>query len=127
LAAPLRVYLLDDVLAIRVLLRVVLEAEGLEIAGEAGDGEAGVEGIAACQPDVVVLDLSMPKLDGLEAIPLIHERSPRSEIVVYSGFSRSILAEAALARKASHYVEKGEPIEAVVRAVREAGAAAVAR
>ena len=116
-AERIRVYLLDDVPAMRLVLRTVLELENIDVVGESGDGSEGVREIERLQPDVVVLDLSMPGLDGLEAIPLIHERSPKAEIVVFSGFTRAQMGERALSRKASRYVEKGEPLEAVLEAV----------
>jgi DNA-binding NarL/FixJ family response regulator len=121
-AEPIRVYLLDDVPAMRLVLRTVLELDGIEVVGEAGDGREGVDEIAELRPDVAVLDLSMPGLDGLEAIPLIHERSPGTAIVVFSGFARSQMGEQALGRKAARYVEKGEPLELVRDAVVELAA-----
>jgi DNA-binding NarL/FixJ family response regulator len=121
-ARAIEVYLLDDVAAMRLVLRTVLELEGVTVVGEAGDGAVGIGEIAELQPDVVVLDLSMPGLDGLEAIPLIHERSPDAEIVVFSGYPRSQMAEPALSLKAARYVEKGEPLERVVEAVQDLAA-----
>lgn len=121
-AQRIRVYLLDDVPAMRLVVRTVLELEEIDVVGESGDGAEGVEQIAALRPDVVVLDLSMPGLDGLEAITRIHERSPRTGIVVFSGFARSQMGEAALSRKAARYVQKGEPLELVRDAVLELAA-----
>ena len=118
----IRVYLLDDVPAMRLVLRTVLELDGIEVVGEAGDGATGVEEIARLRPDVVVLDLSMPGLDGLEAIPLIQERSPGTAIVVFSGYARSQMGETVLALNADRYIEKGEPIEHVRDAVLELAA-----
>jgi DNA-binding NarL/FixJ family response regulator len=121
-ARAIRVYLLDDVAAMRLVLRTVLELEGMTVVGEAGDGAVGIDEIAELRPDVVVLDLSMPGLDGLEAIPLIHERSPGVEIVVFSGYARSQMADRALLLKAARYVEKGEPLDRVVEAVQDLAA-----
>ena len=102
-------------------MRSALEAEsGLEVVGEAGDGRTGLEVIARLQPDVVLLDLSMPGIDGLEAIPEIRARSPDSAIVVFSGFSASRMREPALDLGATSYVEKGEAFDQLSVAVREA-------
>lgn len=117
-----RVYLLDDVAAMRVLLRTVLELEGIEVVGESGDGVEGLVEIERLQPDVVVLDLSMPGVDGLEAIPVIHDRAPKAQIVVFSGFAQRHMGDLALRTKASRYVEKGEPIARLVEAVQELAA-----
>ena len=119
---PIRVVLIDDVAAMRLVLRTVLELDGIEVVGEAEDGLDGVEQVARLQPDVVVLDLSMPRLDGLEAITRIHELSPATQIVIFSGLARAQMAAAALSRKASRYVEKGEPLEHVRDAILELAA-----
>ena len=110
----------DDVPELRRLARAVLEEEGeMEVVGEASDGREAIEVIERHQPDVAVLDLSMPELDGLEAIPLIHQVSPRTEIVIFSGFEEGKVAEIALRLKASRYVRKGAPLEDLRSAVRE--------
>jgi DNA-binding NarL/FixJ family response regulator len=110
----------DDVPELRHLLREVLEEGGdMEVVGEAADGREAIEVIERLQPDVVVLDLSMPQLDGLEAIPIIHQVAPASEICIFSGFEEGKVAEIALRLKASRYVRKGAPLEDLRNAVRE--------
>ena len=118
--SPISVVVCDDVPELRRLARAVLEEEGeMEVVGEAGDGRTAIEVIERLQPEVVVLDLSMPELDGLEAIPLIHQVAPNTEIVVFSGFEEGKVAEVALQLKASRYVRKGAPLEELRSAVRE--------
>ena len=110
----------DDVPELRQLARAVLEEDGeMEVVGEAADGREAIEVVERHQPDVVVLDLSMPELDGLEAIPLIHQVAPKAEIVIFSGFEEGKVAEVALQLKASRYVRKGAPLEDLRNAVRE--------
>jgi DNA-binding NarL/FixJ family response regulator len=123
--ALITVFLCDDVEAFRALMRFTLEEDpAIRIVGEAADGEAGVEGVARLQPDVVLLDLSMPALDGMEAIPAMRERSPRTRIVALSGFGAEKMAEPVLARGAHAYLEKGEEIAAIRAAVHAAARAA---
>jgi len=110
----------DDVAEIRQLARAVLEEAGdMEVVGEAADGREAIEVVERHQPDVVVLDLSMPELDGLEAIPLIHQVAPAAEIVIFSGFEEGKVAEVALRLKASRYVRKGAPLEELRTAVKD--------
>ena len=110
----------DDVAEIRQLARAVLEEAGdMEVVGEAADGREAIEVVEQHQPDVVVLDLSMPELDGLEAIPLIHQVAPKAEIVIFSGFEEGKVAEVALRLKASRYVRKGAPLEDLRTAVKD--------
>lgn len=113
-------YLCDDVAAMRLVVRTILELEdGLTIVGEAADGRSALEEIGRLQPDVVVLDLSLPELDGLEVLEQLPRISPATRVVVFSGYPREQLGAAALERGARRYVEKGADIGAVVQAVRE--------
>jgi DNA-binding NarL/FixJ family response regulator len=101
-------------------MRMVLEEDpDLLVVGEAGDAQTGIDEIAELKPHVVVLDLSMPGMDGLEALPLIRKASPDTRVVVFSGFTRERMAALALDRGADRYVEKGEALEEVRRAVQE--------
>lgn len=121
-----RVLVCDDVKAFRTLLRCSLEEEGIDVVGEAADGNEGVRQAAALRPDVVLLDLSMPECDGLEAIPQLRLRSPETQIVVLSGYTAERMADAAMASGAVAYLEKGAELSEIVRTVRVAAAAAAA-
>lgn len=122
--AKIRVYLCDDVAALRLVLRTVLELEGCEVVGECGDGASAVADVVQLEPDVLLLDLSLPELDGLEVLEALRERAPGVKVVVFSGYPTAQLAEAALARGASRYLEKGIDLDAVAAAVREVAEAA---
>ncbi|MDX6657011.1 MAG: hypothetical protein QOH62_1804 [Solirubrobacteraceae bacterium] len=117
---PIRVFLCDDVPELRTLLRFALEEDpGVRVVGEAGDASSGVERVTELQPDVVLLDLSMPGLDGLEAIPLLQDAAPGIGIIVFSGFAADRMRGPALALGADRYLEKGEPLEVIRQTVRE--------
>lgn len=114
------IYLCDDVPELRQLLRIILEEDPqLRVVGEAGDAATGIEEIAELQPEIVLLDLSMPGLDGLEALPLIRRAAPNTAVIVFSGFTEARMASIVLEHGAARYIEKGQPLEEVRRAVRE--------
>jgi DNA-binding NarL/FixJ family response regulator len=103
-----RVLLVDDNALVRRLLREQLTARGaLEVVGEAGDAATAIELAAALAPDLVVLDLSMPGMDGFAAIGALLEASPASQIVVMSGYGADQVAERVMAAGAAAYLEKG--------------------
>lgn len=104
----IRVLLADDTAEIRRLLRLNLELDGrFEIVGEAADGAEAVALAGSLLPDAVVLDLAMPVMDGLQAIPVILESSPASKILVLSGFDHSRMEARAREQGAHGYLEKG--------------------
>jgi len=116
----IRVFLCDDVPEFRALVRFSFEEDArLEVVGEACDGIACVSGVSDVQPDVVLLDLSMPRCDGLEVIPLVRQVAPGCAVIVLSGFSASRLAPQVMAAGAHAYLEKGESFAVIQRAVHE--------
>jgi DNA-binding NarL/FixJ family response regulator len=116
----IRVFLCDDAPEIRALTRCRLEHDpALLVVGEAGDGEAAVALIAQLCPDVVMLDLSMPNVDGLEALPRVRDAAPDARVIVYSGLAAHRVAAIALERGAHRYLEKGESAQRIREVVHE--------
>jgi DNA-binding NarL/FixJ family response regulator len=121
--APIRVLVCDDVEAFRALMRFTLQEDaGIEVVGEAGDGMAAIKAAERLQPDVVLLDLTMPILDGIDALPTLLERAPGARVVALSGWGAERMAQAALEQGAVAYVEKTDDVEAIRAAVRAAAA-----
>src|SRR4029079_10661247 len=86
----LEVVVVEDTPDLRDLLRMALKRSGdFTVVGEADNGRQGVEMVRARQPDVVVLDIAMPEMDGLEALPLLREACPTCTVVMLSGFGTS--------------------------------------
>ncbi len=105
---PIRVVIADDFDINRHLVRRVLERAGrFEVVGEASDGRQAVEIVRSTHPDAVMLDVEMPLMDGLQALPLIRRESPQSRIVVLSGLPASAAAERALNAGADAFLPKG--------------------
>jgi DNA-binding NarL/FixJ family response regulator len=103
----LRVVLADDEAAVRALLGIALGMEGgFTVVGEAADGEQAVALVDESHPNAIVLDLMMPGLSGLEAIPFIRSRSPETKIVVFSALSAAQMCAECMQKGADAYVEK---------------------
>lgn len=123
LTRVIRVVIADDTADLRVLIRLALQLSGgFEVVGEAGDGRAALEAVLRHRPDAVLLDLAMPVMDGLQAIPLLRQRVPGCSIVVLSGFEAGRMAEQALRHGADAYLTKGTSpsrIAATLRSVVE--------
>lgn len=113
-----RVLVVDDLPDIRQLLRTYLglEAPWLDVS-EAVDGEDALRVIDLTHPDVVVIDLAMPRLDGLAAIPQIAERSPETRIVIFSAFPPSAMGDKALDAGAHAYHEKTDRLDEVTATI----------
>lgn len=115
------VVIADDAPDIRALVKAVLEVEDdLEVVGEAADGLEAIEVVERTQPDVVLLDLSMPRMDGLEALPRLREVAPSSVVVVLSGFLNEDVKRRVIELGASLCVEKGLQVDILTHTVREA-------
>jgi CheY-like chemotaxis protein len=107
----IRVLLADDTPDIRRLTRMMLDLDDrFVVVGEAADGVEAVEMAASQRPDAIILDIAMPVMDGLDAIPLILERAPGTRIVVLSAYPEQASREA-LARGAHAWVDKGSDFE----------------
>lgn len=120
-ADPIRVLLCDDAEGFRALMRSSLEDDpSIEIVGEAGDGAAGVDAAAALQPDVVLLDMSMPRMGGLQAIPKMRRRAPRTSIIGLSSLAAERMAGPSIEIGAHSYLEKGSDLEDIRAAIHEA-------
>lgn len=112
--------LVDDAVDIRTLVRLGLERDGrFEVVAEAGDGREAVDRAREHQPDLIVLDVAMPVMDGLEALPLIRATSPRSRVVMLSGFTAESMERGSLDQGADAYLEKGTPLPRIASALHE--------
>jgi two-component system response regulator NreC len=119
----IRIVLADDHGVVRSGLRLLLEAErGFAVVAEAGDVDAARRYVHGHHPDVLVLDLNMPGGSSLEAIPVIREQSPHTQIVVLTMQQEPAYAREALGAGALGYVLKEAADEELVEAVRRAAA-----
>ncbi len=120
---PIRVLIVDDHEVVREGLRNFLELQdGMEIAGEAGDGEEGVALAGELQPDVVLMDLVMPKVGGVEAMRALRERVPGTRVIVLTSFIDDEHVLPAMRAGAAGYLLKNVQPQELARAIRTADA-----
>lgn len=116
---PIRVFVADDHELVRFALRKLLEDEmDIKVVGESADGEGAVEGVCECDVDVVLLDLRMPGIGGVEACRRIKERNPGVNVLVLTSFGDDDEVFGVLAAGAGGYILKDTRPEQVVQAVR---------
>ena len=116
--SALRILLADDHEMVRRGLRSVLEGhEGWEVCGEVGDGRAAVEQAKALQPDIVILDITMPELNGLDAARQIREVAPKAAILILTMHSSERFVREVLAAGARGYVVKSDAGRVLLEAV----------
>jgi DNA-binding NarL/FixJ family response regulator len=115
---PERILLVDDHPLTRSALAALLGQHGFEVAAEAADGQEAIDAAARVRPDLILLDLSMPGIDGLTALPRLREAAPDCEVVVLtaSGTEENLLA--AIRAGAAGYLLKSEPPARIVQFLR---------
>jgi DNA-binding NarL/FixJ family response regulator len=115
---PIRLLLVDDVAEMRELMRFGLSRPGeIEIVGEAADGLQAIDRAGTLRPDVTILDVAMPRLDGINAIPGIHDANPGGHIVMLTGFDSEEMETKALSACASAFIQKGTPADTIAEVV----------
>jgi DNA-binding NarL/FixJ family response regulator len=113
-----RILVVDDHPLTREALSSLLEQHGFDIVGQASDGEEAIDLARTTQPELVLLDLTMPGMDGLTALPLLREAAPLTEVVILtaSGTEENLLA--AIRAGAAGYLLKSEPPERIAEFLR---------
>jgi len=109
----------DDHVMLREGLRQLLETQSdIKVVGEANDGIEALDITRKYRPDILVLDISMPRMNGIEAVKIIRDAAPETRIVILSMFQREIYAHQALEFGAHGYVLKGSPSVELLDAIR---------
>jgi DNA-binding NarL/FixJ family response regulator len=114
----IRVVVADDQELVRTGLRTILDGQGFDVVGEAADGREAVEAARRLRPDVVVMDVRMPNMDGLEATRRIVAEPSPPRVLVLTTFDLDEYVYEALRAGASGFLLKGSPTAQVVEAVR---------
>jgi two-component system, NarL family, response regulator LiaR len=115
----IKVLLVDDHTVVRSGLSAVLSiSDDLELVGEASDGAEAVKAVERLQPDVVLMDLLMPNMDGVEATRIIKERWPKVQVIALTSFKEKEYVEGALKAGATGYLLKNVTADELVNSVR---------
>ncbi|WP_395004954.1 response regulator transcription factor [Undibacterium sp.] len=118
--SALKVLIVDDYDMTRTLLKIILRGQRFEIVGEATDGEEGVAMCEKLRPDIVLLDVVMPKLNGLDALARIKSSSHQPMILMVSSADEDSIVEEALRLGASGYILKPFNTASVIETLNEA-------
>ena len=113
----LKILIVDDHEALRAGVRTVLENHGFEVCGEAADGQEALARAQQLRPDLVILDITMPVLDGFSAAREIHKRLPGVGILLLSMHESASMVNVAKSSGARGYVAKSEGIARLLKAV----------
>jgi DNA-binding NarL/FixJ family response regulator len=122
---PTRLLLADDHSLVRQGLRALLERQGFQVASEASDGQEAVRLAAKVQPEVAILDISMPVLNGLDAARELLKSSPKTKVVLLTQHDEDHYVTEALRAGAKGYVLKSQAADDLVHAIREVCSGAV--
>lgn len=115
-SGTLRIYLIDDQAILRAGFRsLISQMDGMEVIGDSGDARAAVAEVAKLEPDVCLLDITMPGLSGLDTIPMLRKESPRTRIVMLTHHEGESFVDQALSAGADGYLSKdSDPAEMAV-------------
>jgi len=119
-SGSIRVIIVDDQAIVRSGLSAFLMAfDELQLVGEAGDGEEAVQLCEIVRPDVVLMDLKMPRMDGITATRIIHQRWPHVRVLILTSFKDKYLVQGALDAGAQGYLLKDLTAQELALAIRE--------
>ena len=113
-----KILIVDDHPTIRFAIRLLAEREGYDVVAEAQDGVSAISLAQEYSPDVVILDLGLPRLDGLTVLERLHALSPAPKIVVFTGLPPRLFAKRSIEAGASAFVPKDENLDFLLNALK---------
>jgi two-component system response regulator NreC len=116
---PVRVVLADDHILVRQGLKSLLEREGFQVAGEASDGQEAVQQVVQHQPDIAILDISMPTLNGVEAARNLARLAPKTKVILLTQHNEDQYISGAIDAGVRGYVLKSQAANDLVRAIQQ--------
>ena len=120
--SKIRVLIVDDHEVVRSAYRLLLEKEGMEVVGDVGTGSQGVDAVLELKPDIVLLDISMPDMDGLAALTLMKHLHPDVQVVILTSHEDEMYMARAGELGAEGFFTKRVPSEELIDAIKAIGA-----
>ena len=119
---PISVLIVDNHKSTRRTLRKFFDLDGdIKVVGEACNGQEGVELAEELQPEIILMDVKMPLMNGIEAARIIKERCLNSKIIMFSAYDDEGLVDTAIQSGAVGYLSKDDPIEDLLKAIMDVG------
>lgn len=112
-----RVLIVDDAAFMRMTLKRMLEKNGFEVVGEAENGFTGVKKYNECRPDLVTMDITMPEMDGIQALKMIRGINPEARVLMVSAMGQEGMVREAIVSGAKSFVVKPFNEEQVVQII----------
>ena len=123
----LRIVVAEDNRDLQQMIQMTLEVGGFKVVGQAYDGHEALDLVRELQPDILILDLHMPELGGLEVLPEIEAIAPRCKVVVHSAIGAMFITDSALKAGAVAYIEKGVSPRSIVAHLNRVATAGASR
>ncbi|SFU75281.1 response regulator [Alicyclobacillus macrosporangiidus] len=114
-----RILVVDDAAFMRMMIKDILTKNGYEVVGEASDGAQAVEKYQELQPDLVTLDITMPEMDGIEALKRIRAADPNARVIMCSAMGQQAMVIDAIQAGAKDFVVKPFQADRVIAAVKK--------
>ena len=110
-----KVLVVDDAMFMRLSLKMMLEKNGFNVVGEAGNGAIAVEKYQELHPDIVTMDITMPVVDGIEALRQIRAIDPQAKVVMVSAMGQELMIRNAVMAGAKNFIVKPFTEESVIK------------
>lgn len=101
-----KVLIVDDAAFMRMTIKMMLEKNGFEIAGEADGGESAVKKYQECHPDIVTMDITMPDMNGIESLKLIRRQDPKAKVVMITAMGQESMVKESVLNGAKSFIVK---------------------
>jgi two-component system chemotaxis response regulator CheY len=115
-----KILIVDDTAFMRMMLKDIFTKNGYEVVGEAGDGKDGVEKFKELSPDLVTMDITMPEMNGIEALQAIKEHDGNATVVMCSAMGQQAMVVEAIQKGARDFIVKPFQPERVIQAIQKA-------